>query len=155
MFKKNIWLAILVTFVPILIVAVIGSIFVNLGTEWFDSLIKPSEWIPNWVIPVVWTIIYLVASVTIFFWVRSEDISKSLVVLFVINGVLNILWCLVFFTLNQLLLGLVVILLNFIFAIYLILETDKYRPIYARALLIYPVWISIATFLNVAVWILN
>lgn len=43
----------------VILVAVLGSIFVNLGMDWFDTLIKPSEWVPNIVIPIIWTIIYI------------------------------------------------------------------------------------------------
>ena len=50
---------IILVIVSILVVAVLGSIFVNIGIDWFNSLNKPSQWIPNIVIPIVWTIIYL------------------------------------------------------------------------------------------------
>ena len=55
--KNN--LSIILTWAFILVVAVLGSIFVNLGMEWFNELFKPKEWIPNFVIPIVWTIIYV------------------------------------------------------------------------------------------------
>ena len=50
---------------PIFLVAVLGSIFVNIGMDWFDTLLKPSQWIPNWVIPIVWTVIYVICSVVV------------------------------------------------------------------------------------------
>ena len=50
-------------YLTIFLTAVLGSIFVNLGNEWFNNLIKPKEWIPNFLIPVVWTIIYVLFSV--------------------------------------------------------------------------------------------
>lgn len=153
--NKNLIKNIVLTFGSVILVSVLGSIFVNLGMEWFDSLVKPSQWIPDYVIPIVWTVIYITAGIVLFLWANNEGISNQIVVLFVINGVLNVLWCLVFFTLNQTFLGIVTILINFIFAVYLIMQIDKYRPIYSRALLIYPVWLLVATSLNLAVWILN
>ena len=146
---------ILLSFGLVLIVAGLGTLFTQLGMDWFDLLSKPTEWIPNYVIPIVWTIIYLIAGIVLFMWLQHDTMDKSLAILFGINGLLNILWCLVFFTFNSLFLGLVVILINLVFAIYLVIQIDKYRPIYARALLIYPVWLLIATCLNLAVWILN
>ncbi len=153
--NKNLIKNIVLTFGSVILVSVLGSIFVNLGMEWFDSLVKPSQWIPDYVIPIVWTVIYITAGIVLFLWANNEGIPNQIVVLFVINGVLNVLWCLVFFTLNQTFLGIVTILINFIFAVYLIMQIDKYRPIYSRALLIYPVWLLVATSLNLAVWILN
>lgn len=146
---------ILLSFGLVLIVAGLGTLFTQLGMDWFDLLTKPTEWIPNYVIPIVWTIIYLIAGIVLFMWLQHDTMDKSLAILFGINGLLNILWCLVFFTFNSLFLGLVVILINLVFAIYLVIQIDKYRPLYARALLIYPVWLLIATCLNLAVWILN
>ena len=60
---RNKTLHIILIWVSIIIVAILGSIFVNLGMDWFNSLEKPSEWIPNIVIPIVWTIIYLTFSI--------------------------------------------------------------------------------------------
>lgn len=153
--SKNLIKNILLSFGLVLVVAGLGTLFTQLGMDWFDTLIKPSEWIPNYVIPIVWTVIYLTAGIVLFMWLQHDTMDKSLATLFIINGILNIIWCLVFFTFNSLLLGLVVILINLVFAIYLVIQIDKYRPIYARALLIYPVWLLIATGLNLAVWILN
>ena len=153
--SKNLIKNILLSFGLVLVVAGLGTLFTQIGMDWFDTLIKPSEWIPNYVIPIVWTVIYLTAGIVLFMWLQHDTMDKSLATLFIINGILNIIWCLVFFTFNSLLLGLVVILINLVFAIYLVIQIDKYRPIYARALLIYPVWLLIATGLNLAVWILN
>ena len=139
----------------IIMVAVLGSIFVNLGMQWFNELTKPNEWIPNIVIPIVWTIIYVAFAIINYLWIKKTDIPKHTIVLMVINGILNILWCLVFFTLNNLLLGNIVIIFNLIASIVLIISILKTQKIYGLILTIYPIWLSIATTLNLAVWILN
>ena len=153
--KRNLINSILISFVPVIIVAVLGSIFVNLGMPWFESLIKPSQWVPNVINPIVWTVIYLLASIVIFLWVRNGKMPKNVAVLFVINGVLNIVWCLLFFTLNLTFVGNVAIIINLIFGYYLLLEIKKENSLYFYMLAIYPIWLSIATTLNTAVWILN
>ena len=45
--SKNKIVPIVVYFASIVVVAVLGSIFVNIGMAWFDSLRKPMQWIPN------------------------------------------------------------------------------------------------------------
>ena len=70
---KNNVLRIMSVVAPIIIVAVLGSIFVNLGMDWFNSLNKPSQWIPNWVIPVVWSIIYVTFAVILLRWTNKEE----------------------------------------------------------------------------------
>ena len=152
---KNNVLRIVSVVLPILLVAVLGSIFVNLGMDWFDDLIKPSQWIPNWVIPVVWTVIYVAFAVVLLIWSNKEEIPKSTKILLILNGILNILWCLVFFTLKLTFIGNIVIILNLIAGIALWVNIFIQKPTYSYWLSIYPIWLSIATTLNLAMWILN
>lgn len=146
---------IVISFAVIISVAVLGSVFVNLGMDWFNSLDKPTEWVSNIVIPIVWTVIYISFAVVNFIWIKNDDIPSSTVVLMLINAALNVLWCLLFFTLNQLLLGNIVILLNLIAGFALIINIFKNKKLFGYILLIYPIWLSIATTLNLALWILN
>jgi len=152
---KNNVLRIVSVVAPIILVAVLGSVFVNLGMDWFDDLIKPSQWIPNWVIPVVWTVIYVIFAVVLIIWSSKEEIPRSTKVLLITNGILNVLWCLVFFTLKLTFIGNIVILLNLIAGIVLWVNIFLQKKNYAYWLSIYPIWLSIATTLNLAMWILN
>ncbi len=152
---KNNILRIVSVILPIVIVAVLGSVFVNLGMDWFDLLIKPDQWIPNWIIPVVWTIIYITFAVVILIWSNKEEIPKSTKILLIINGILNILWCLVFFTLKLTFVGNIVIILNLIAGNVLWVNIFMQKRLYSYWVSIYPIWISVATTLNLAMWILN
>lgn len=153
--EKNQTKKIIISFVVIILVAALGSVFVNLGMDWFNSLKKPTQWVPNVVIPIVWTVIYLSFAVINFIGLKNDDIPKSTVILMLINGVLNVLWCLTFFTLKLLLVGNIVILLNLIAGFVLIVDIYKYKKLFGYILSIYPIWLSIATTLNLALWILN
>ena len=153
--RKNELVKIIVTILSIVVVAVLGSIFVNLGMEWFNSLSRPSQWIPNVIIPIVWTIIYITFAIVLSIWISKSGLPKSVVILLIINGVFNVLWCLTFFTLRLTFIGNIVIVLNLILSYALILTIKKYVPLYALITSIYPIWISIATTLNLALWILN
>ena len=153
--SKITFLNIVITIVAIIIVAGLGSFFVNLGMNWFDTLEKPSQWIPNFVIPIAWTIIYLSFALVLFLWQRKESLPKNIVILLILNGFLNLLWCLVFFTLEQLFLGNVIIIINVLFAIKLIFEISKVKKVYSIVLSLYPIWVCIASSLNLALWILN
>ena len=148
-------LKIVISSLSILIVAVLGSIFVNLGIDWFGILQKPTEWVPNVIIPIVWTIIYLAFAIINFLWIKNGEIPTKIIVLMIINGLFNILWCLVFFTLNKLLFGNIIIVLNLIMSYALVVNILKAKPLYGYILALYPIWLSLATTLNTAVWILN
>lgn len=139
----------------VVLVALLGSIFVEMGMDWFDGLNKPTEWIPNIVIPIMWTFIYSVSIFYLIHLVRKERDNKRVIWLLIINGFLNVLWCFVFFTLNSLLGGQIVIILNLIASVLLLKEICKTSELYSYILTVYPLWLSIATCLNLASWILN
>ena len=88
-------------------------------------------------------------------WNSQNLVNKKTIWLGIINGILNILWCLVFFTLQQLLLGAIIIIINAFFATALLIELAKIKKWYVNILWIYPIWIFIAPSLNIALWILN
>lgn len=145
----------IISTISIVLVAVLGSVFVNIGMEWFNSLAKPSQWIPNIVIPIVWSVIYLLAIICNIILIKQEKINKTLLTCLILNGIINILWCLVFFTLNLTFIGLITIIINLILGWFLWINLQKTENLLAKILIIYPIWLSIATTLNLALWILN
>lgn len=139
----------------IVIIAGLGTLFTAIGQNWFSTLFRPTQWVPSFVFGVVWTIIYSIFAVLLINWAKKQAVPKSTLVLLVLNGLFNVLWCLVFFTLKQTLLGNIVILINSILAILLLIDIWGKNKIYAYITAIYPLWILIATTLNTAIWILN
>ncbi len=153
--KRSLFKNILLSFGAVILVAGLGALFVNLGLDWFDGLNKPSQFVPSFVFGIVWSVIYLATAIILFLWLKNGQISTKIALLFIINGLLNVVWCLLFFTLHLTLVGLIAIVLNLIFAFKLLIEIKKDVPLFALILSIYSVWISIATCLNLALWILN
>ncbi len=152
---KKITIQTIISTAIIVFVAALGSVFVNLGMDWYDGLNKALQWPPNILIPIVWTVIYVSFGIINFLWIKSEKIPIKTLILMLVNGFLNILWCLVFFTLKLTFIGNIVIILNLISGILLWVDIFKNNKIYAYVLSIYPIWLSIATTLNLALWILN
>lgn len=146
---------ILISIVAIILVAGLGTLFTQLGMKWFDPLNLPSQWIPAFIFPIVWSVVYLSFGIILFLWQQNERLNTTTTLLLVINGVLNVLWCLVFFTLNLTFLGNVVIVINTIFAYVLTVNIFQQKKLYGLILSIYPIWLSLATTLNLAIWILN
>ena len=145
----------ILTWLFIIFVAGLGSVFVNLGMDWYQSLNKPTEWVANIFIPIMWTIIYLAFGIIFTILFKKQQISKHIIILGLINGLLNIAWCFMFFTLNQLIIGNIIIILNAFFGVLLVCEIVKIKNWYVHILWIYPIWLFVATSLNNALWILN
>lgn len=153
--SKNKVIPIIVYLAGIILVAVLGSVFVNIGMPWFDLLKKPLQWIPNIIIPIIWTIIYAIFAIIGYLWIKNKEIPKGIIVLLVLNGGLNVLWCLLFFALNLTFVGLIAIVVNLIAGTLLIANVYKENKAYGYAVMLYPVWLCVATCLNLAMWILN
>ncbi len=152
-FKDN--YKIIIICLAILVVAGVGSIFVNLGMDWYAGLAKPREWIPNFVIPLVWSVIYVLFAIILSILSKQNLLTKKTIYLCVFNGIFNVLWCLVFFTLNQLFIGNIIIIINAFIGVLLLVSLNKIDKNYIALLWLYVIWLLVATSLNVAVWILN
>lgn len=152
---KDIVISFSIIITSIVAVAFLGSLFVNIGMDWYALLNSPSQYAPNILFPIVWSIIYLSFIVILCIWEFKGQIPIKTIVLLIINGALNVLWCLVFFALNLTFVGLIVILLNAVASIFLWFSIYKRKKIYAYILSLYPLWILLATCLNICIWILN
>jgi len=76
-----------------------GGIFTDTGA-WYQSLRKPFFTPPNWVIPVVWNILFLLIALSgglMYFQPRR----KRFFTVYGLNLILNFLWSLVFFGLRS------------------------------------------------------
>lgn len=153
--KKTIIVNILIAVAAVGIVVLLSSIFTNRNTDWYNTLTHPSQWMPRVVFPIVWSLIYVVMAAIIFVLLQKNEMDKELIVLFSVNGILNILWCLVFFTLTSTLGGVVVLSTCFWAGIMLTMKLLKVNQKLGYFSVIYPYWLTLALFLNIASWILN
>jgi benzodiazapine receptor len=124
---------------------------------WYDLLVKPPLNPPNWVFGPVWTLLYILMGVAFYRILRSPDNARRrrAIWLFAAQLVFNAGWSFAFFGARNPLLGLAVILPLEA----LILATiDAFRRIDGVAALClapYALWVAFATYLNVAIFVLN
>jgi tryptophan-rich sensory protein len=81
------------------LVALIGSRLTSAGMKWYRS-IKVPKWTPGGkVIGMIWTAIYILAAVSaLIVWNQYGDQASIMVgLLFLLNGILNVLWSYIFF----------------------------------------------------------
>lgn len=144
------------TALSIAAVAVAGSLCTSAGQAWYALLETPSQWPPPFLFPVVWSAIYLLTFFAVCACIKQDAANLQRVLISAgINGILNVLWCLFFFALKLPFAGQIVILLNLAASIWLVYEIFLAKKPWAWPMLLYPFWVSIATTLNLAIWILN
>lgn len=138
---------------------IIGSFFtINSIENWYVDLNKPFFNPPNWVFSPVWTTLYLMIGISLYLiLVNREKIknTKLVFILFTLNLLLNASWSIVFFELKMIFLALINIISLCVVVFFCILEFYKTNKNAAFLLLPYLFWIIFASFLNLAILILN
>lgn len=100
--KKVNWKVLIWSLIFVFIAAGIGGYFTsaNVNSQWY-YLIKPNLAPANWVFPVVWNTLFVLMAYSLYFgWMKTKNNKKkkySLITLFAVNLVLNILWSFIFF----------------------------------------------------------
>jgi len=116
---------------------------INVDTPWYNC-IKPNITPPNYIFPIVWTILYVLLFIIFKKIIDSKNIS--LIIIFIINLLLNILWTYMYFYKknieNAFNIILLICLSSFIILYKISKISDKilYTP--------YTLWICFATYLN-------
>ncbi|MBO6620822.1 MAG: tryptophan-rich sensory protein [Balneola sp.] len=125
---------------------------------WYSSLEKPFFNPPNWIFGPVWTFLYILMGMALGkIW--SSDISgkekNKAIFVFGSQLVINALWSIFFFGMQNPILAFIDIIILIILIVYTI---KLFKPINRMASwLLYPylVWVSFATVLNLSIILLN
>lgn len=138
---------------------IIGSLFtIPSIPTWYAALNKPAFSPPNWVFAPVWAILYALMGVSLYLiWKKGQEKYnvKFPLSLFGIQLFLNLLWSILFFGLHSPILGLVCIILLLFSIAATIFSFHKISKNAAYLLIPYLLWVSFASILNAAVWMLN
>ena len=151
------WRPYLIAAVAAIAVAGLGAWATQLG-PWYYNLKKPTWQPPDWVFGPAWTLIFgLIAISAGLAWEHSPDNIKRawIVVLFALNGVLNILWSVFFFTLEKPGWALIEVIFLWLSIIVLMVFIAPISAVASWFLSPYLVWVTFAALLNLAIVRLN
>lgn len=153
--KFNLKIFLICIIIVFLFVGGIGSLFTskNTNSEWYQN-IKPEITPPNFVFPIIWNILFLLISISLYLaWTNSKTKKqkKKVAIVFGINFILNILWSFLFFGLKIPKLAFTEIILLWISIGIIFIETWKIKKLSSWLILPYWLWVSFAGILN---WII-
>ena len=100
--------------------------------------------VDEWVFPIVWSILYILMGISSYI-VRN---NKELMSIYKVNLVINLLWPIIFFTLNFKVFGFFWILLLILVVGYMIYKFYNKNKISAYLLIPYLLWLIFASILN-------
>ncbi|ADN02364.1 TspO/MBR family protein [Spirochaeta thermophila] len=136
----------------------LGSSFTMPAIEgWYSTIQKPSFTPPNWLFAPVWTVLFILMGISAYLVIRTglSYQVRLVVLLFVVQLVLNVLWSFFFFARQSPGLALVDIVLLWVAILALIVMSVRIERWAGYLLIPYLVWVSYATVLNASIFVLN
>lgn len=135
----------------------IGNLFVFTiinNTTFYKNLAKPIN-IPSIVFPIVWTILYLLMSISFYMVYENKSERKENTFIYFLQLAINSLWTLFFFGFKFYLFSFIWLLLLIFVVLYMIFKFYNVNKISAFLLIPYLLWIIIAGYLNLGIYLLN
>lgn len=156
---KNSWIQFVIAIGIAEGIGILGSVFTASAIPtWYATLIRPSFAPPSWVFGPVWTILFAMMGVSAcIIWrqrKQRKDVRRALD-LFGIQFALNVLWSVLFFGMQNPGAALVEIVVLWFAILFTIVTFAKISRLAAWLLVPYLLWVSFATVLNYAFWMLN
>lgn len=121
----------------------------------FKDLSKPIN-VPGVLFPIVWSILYLLMSISCYLIVQSNDKDKKEgIILYAIQLVINSLWTLIFFGFGAYLLSFIWIIILLIVVIIMLAKFYNINKIAMYINIPYVLWLLFAAYLNLGIYLLN
>ena len=124
--------------------------------NWYPFLNKPALTPPNFVFPVAWSILYICMGISIGHIILLHTPAKwSFIKIFIIQLLLNFTWSIVFFFLQNPLLGFINIIALLFFIVFYEVRTYPVSKLSSLLFIPYILWVAFASYLNFYILIYN
>jgi len=132
-----------------------GIVTISFKEPWYSQLIKSNLNPPDWVFAPVWTTLYMMMTLAIWFYWHNKNREMNTVYIYFIHVVFNTTWSIIFFGLHQIFLALIVLVILIILIIILIIKFKSVNKVSSYLMIPYLLWSCYALFLNFNLYILN
>jgi tryptophan-rich sensory protein len=132
-----------------------GMATISFKEPWYSELIKSNYNPPDWIFAPVWTALYLMMTLAIWFFWHSKNRDMNTIYIYFIHIVFNTTWSIVFFGLHQILFALIVLLILIFLIVILIIRFKRVNLASYYLMIPYLLWTLYALFLNFNLLILN
>lgn len=137
------------------LVAFLGTLLTKESINtWYVDLVQPEIAPPNWVFGPVWTLLYVMIGISFYLVLRRKP-SPDVIVVFIVQLSLNLLWSGAFFALQSVEAGLIVISVLVASIVWTIVLFYRIRKVAGVLLIPYLLWVIFAMYLNYQFYILN
>lgn len=143
----------IIIFIPIILGTIIGILLMD-SYVFYQGLIKPPLAPPNWLFPIAWSILYLLMGISYY---KIIDKTDDVIVrqIYRIQLFFNLVWPVIFFIFELLLLSSIWIVCLDVLVIIMIYMFYKIDSKAGLLQIPYLIWILFATYLNISIFVLN
>ena len=153
---KNKFISFILFFIITYSASFIGRmVTISLKEPWYSQLVKSNYNPPDWVFAPVWTTLYLMMTLAIWFYWHSKNREINTIYIYFIHVFFNTTWSIVFFGMHQILLALIVLMTLIVLIIILILKFKRVNYTSSLLMIPYLLWCCYALFLNFNLYVLN
>ena len=132
-----------------------GLVTMSFKEPWYSQLIKSNFNPPDWIFAPVWTTLYLMMTIAIWFFWHTKNRDIGTIYIYFIHVLFNTTWSVVFFGFHNISLALTNLVILICLIIILILRFKRVNKVSAYLLIPYLLWSCYALFLNVNLYMLN
>lgn len=149
------WKKLIIITIVTFIVGSFFSIFTMNNMDTYKELAKPFE-VPAVVFPIVWSILYLLMSISYYIVSESNDKGRNnALIIYGVQLVINSLWSLIFFGFGAYLFSFIWIILLIVVVIIMIISFFKINKTAGWLQIPYLLWLIFAAYLNFMIYVLN
>ena len=126
------------------------------GMDSFSSVIQPPFAPPDFLFPIVWTILYTLMGISTYIvWESDSENKPKALAIYGIQLAVNFFWSIIFFNYQEYLFASIWIILLWLLIIVMIYEFSKVSKISTILQIPYLLWVTFATYLTFGIFLLN
>jgi len=149
----------IVSIIIVYIAGAIGTLFtLKEITTWYVYLAKPGWAPPNWIVGPIWSTLYILIGTSLFLiWRKGlgrKDVQIAILI-FAVQLTINVIWSLVFFGSHSIFGGLIMVIILWVAIIINMFVFYRISKPAGLLLIPYLVWVTIASYLQYNLFILN
>ena len=150
---KNKWILVKNIVIPIALGGLVGLIISQFMD--YNTLQKPPLSPPGFIFGIVWSILYLLMGIAYGMLVYKGKSDAEVSKIYWTQLIINLIWPILFFVFKLRLFSSIWIIILLILVISMVIKFYKKDKIIGYSQIPYLLWIMLATYLNIGVYILN
>lgn len=157
MMKKINWFQLIIIVLITELIGLLGGLFSGNIEQTYTAFMKPLLSPPGWLFGIIWPVLYLLMAIAVYIIYQTPQTPerKKATTLYWIQLFVNFLWPIVFFRFEWYWISVAVILLLDVLVLMTTIWFYKIKKVAGYLMIPYLLWIIFATYLNIAIAVLN